>query len=648
MKESKQEILMHNILMILSEHEHISVKKVATLLNVGSSTVRRKVELINDVLKENDLGVIEKTPSVGLHLELKEEADIHDLFNNYNVKNIMVAENNIYIYLITILSQEENKITLSELSEKVYDSLPVVRKNIVLCKEWLYLFDIKLVIKQNTGITIIGNEENIRLAIKHISINNERVSLEENIRYFAKDIDIELLKKCIYKIESEWNFKFSEESFNSMLVYASLSIKRSGKTEMYISDKEIETVLRYNEYAWSKSLFNIIEKEFSVLISDVEIVYFAIQLLCSGLIHCRDIEEEENDVYKYDEKLKKFIVKIIAVISEVINVNLNDDKELYYGLLNHLRPAIFRMRFEKHSTTKLTEFVKEEYKQTYRVSWALSILFEEYYNINISSTELSYITLYIQASLDRLTKPAHLALVTELGMGLNQMFCNKIKIAIPRVEKIVIISLRDFDSSCLKDYDLIVTTSNLGIEDDKLVQVSTILNEAGIRKIRTKLDIMKVKRLEEKKKFDVSCHHFFDPKLIFTKLEISSKEDLLVFLSKKLVDYGYATPKYHSSILKREKTVSTYLGNGVAIPHGNSLYSNESKVVVAFLDKPVIWDSDNEVDVVFLLALRIRNAEESKQVQLFYKGFLDVIETDENLNNVKKLENDELYKYFIK
>ena len=51
-----------------------------------------------------------------------------------------------------------------------------------------------------------------------------------------------------------------------------------------------------------------------------------------------------------------------------MNVDLMDDNELYYGLLNHIRPAIFRMKFEKHSTKELTNFIQQEYKQTYRVS----------------------------------------------------------------------------------------------------------------------------------------------------------------------------------------------------------------------------------------------------------------------------------------
>lgn len=645
MKSVKENTLMHNLLLLLSENDTISVSRIASILDTSESTIRRKIERLNDALQKTGYGYIDKSPRKGLHLVVEDRAAINKLFANYELKNIMTGERQIYKYLILILSSKNNHFTLNELSERVYDSTPVVRKNLAVCEEWLSLFELHLSIKKNVGITLEGSEESIRLAMKHIVINNDLYSIEESIRIFAQGINLELLKKCIFAIESEWNFKFTEESFNSMLVYAALAIIRSSYTMLNISDTERKTVMKYNEYSWSKSLFKMLEEKFSVKIEEDEIIYFAVQLLCSYLIHSENFEE--NNAYKYDEKLKTFITRIISVVSDVMNVDLTKDRELYYGLLNHIRPAIFRMRFEKHSTKTLTNFIKEEYKQTYRVSWALSILFEEYYSINISSTELSYITLYIQSSLDRMSQPVKMALVTELGMGLNQLFCNKIKISVPKVEKISIISLHDFEEKMLDQYDLIVTTSSLKVTSDKVVQLSSLLSDNGISMIKQKIEMLKNKQLETKKKFDVSTHTLFDPKLIFTHIRVKDKEELLSLLSKHLVNFGYVSSKYHASILKREKTVSTYIGNRVAIPHGNSSLANESKVAIALLDEAIQWDAENEVDTVFLLVFRISNYEDSKRIQLFYKGFLELIETDEKLKYLRSLPQDELYKYLV-
>lgn len=644
MKQIKQGILNHNILILLNENDMISVSKVASILNVSESTIRRKIEQLNEILMRSGYGYIEKIPSKGLHLVVENQEKLKTLFSSYEMKNIMAGEQQIYKYLIYLLSSKEDRVTLNDISEKVYDSIPVVRKNLEICEEWLSLFDLHLSIKKNFGVSINGSEINKRLAIKHIVVNNDVYSIDESIRQFAKGIDLELLKRCIYDIESEWNFKFSEESFNSMLIYAALAITRCVYTKLVITKTERDTVIKYNEYSWAKSLYKKIEEKFGVTVNEDEIMFFAIQLLCSYLLHDN---LEENNAYRYDVKLKEFIGRIISVISDILNTDLTNDTQLYYGLLNHIRPAIFRMKFEKHSTNTLTSFIKDEYKQTYRVSWALSILFEEYYSINISSTELSYITLYIQSSLERMSAPVNIALVSELGMGLNQMFCSKIKMTVPKVEKIAIISLHDFKRSMLDEYDLIVTTSNLNINSDKIIQISFLLREDGISLVKQKIEQLRNSQMKTKKRFDVSCHYLFDPKLIFTDIDIDNKAELLSWMSKQLVNNGYVTNKYHWSILNREKTVSTYIGNGVAIPHGNSGYANESKVAIAVLKNPIEWDQENKVKIIFLLAFRINNAEDSKRIQLFYKGFLELIETDEKLKYLESMKSDELYKYLV-
>lgn len=645
MKSAKCNVLLHSILVLLSENEYISVSKIAVILDSSSSTIRRMIELLDGILQDTGYGKIIKTPRLGLHLQIDNKEKITELFQDYELKNMMTGEYQIYKYLILILSARNNRITINELSERTFDSISVVRKKLEVCEKWLNLFELHLNIKKNSGISVEGNEENIRLAIKHIAINNAIYSIDESIHCFAKGINLELLKKCISLVESEWNFKFAEESFNSMLIYAALAISRSNFTTLEISENECNTVKKYNEYNWSQSLFSMIEKQFNVHINDNEIIYFAIQLLCSYLIHSEYFED--NNAYKYDEKLKNFVRKIISVVSEVMNVDLNQDNELYYGLLNHIRPAIFRMRFEKHSTQTLTDFIKEEYKHTFRVSWALSILFEEYYDISISSTELSYITLYIQSSLERSVLPINIAFVTELGMGLNQIFCNKIKIAIPKIEKITILSLHEFSKEMIYDYDLIITTSNLKIESKKIIQISSLLNDKGISIIKNRITELNRKKLETKRKFDVSCHYLFDPHLIFTNIHVKDKNELISFLSKQLVKFGFVTKQYENSIYKREEKVSTYIGNGVAIPHGNSSLANDSKVVIATLDEGILWNSEDKVNVVFLLAFRINNKNDSKRIQLFYKGFLEIIETDEKLDMLRSLQSNELYKYLL-
>ncbi|TDD67812.1 PTS sugar transporter subunit IIA [Actinomadura darangshiensis] len=73
-----------------------------------------------------------------------------------------------------------------------------------------------------------------------------------------------------------------------------------------------------------------------------------------------------------------------------------------------------------------------------------------------------------------------------------------------------------------------------------------------------------------------------------------------------LVDTGAVAPAYIDAMLERERSISTYLGEGVAIPHGTSggrdLIHRDALAVVRFPDG-ADWDG-NPVTVCIAIAAR--------------------------------------------
>jgi PTS system mannitol-specific IIA component len=63
------------------------------------------------------------------------------------------------------------------------------------------------------------------------------------------------------------------------------------------------------------------------------------------------------------------------------------------------------------------------------------------------------------------------------------------------------------------------------------------------------------------------------PETIELKASLSSREEAIRRAGALLVENGNVDDRYIDSMLEREKSVSTYMGNSVAIPHG----TNESK-----------------------------------------------------------------------
>lgn len=86
--------------------------------------------------------------------------------------------------------------------------------------------------------------------------------------------------------------------------------------------------------------------------------------------------------------------------------------------------------------------------------------------------------------------------------------------------------------------------------------------------------------------------------------QASSKEEAIKMAGELLVKAGHVSPAYVDGMLAREETMSTYIGNGVAIPHGQfddkgSIHSTGISAV-QFLDG-IVWDEDEEDEKAYLV-----------------------------------------------
>jgi len=79
-------------------------------------------------------------------------------------------------------------------------------------------------------------------------------------------------------------------------------------------------------------------------------------------------------------------------------------------------------------------------------------------------------------------------------------------------------------------------------------------------------------------------------------LTAEDKADALRQCGEVLVEIGAASKEYAEALHERERSVSTYVGEGVAIPHGtNESREHIERAALAFLQFPdgVDWDGQN-------------------------------------------------------
>ena len=78
--------------------------------------------------------------------------------------------------------------------------------------------------------------------------------------------------------------------------------------------------------------------------------------------------------------------------------------------------------------------------------------------------------------------------------------------------------------------------------------------------------------------------------------EARSKDDAIREAGQLLVDSGAVSPAYVDAMFEREKSVSTYMGNYLAIPHGTNEAKDSisrSAISVVRYDQPIDWNGND-------------------------------------------------------
>lgn len=92
---------------------------------------------------------------------------------------------------------------------------------------------------------------------------------------------------------------------------------------------------------------------------------------------------------------------------------------------------------------------------------------------------------------------------------------------------------------------------------------------------------------------------------IILNLESETKDQAIKRVGQLLVKNGYVDEKYIEGMIKRNEDVSTYIGNGVAIPHGMNEYVKcikHSGIVIAQYPHGVDFDDENTAYLVIGIA----------------------------------------------
>ncbi|MGW9269474.1 PTS sugar transporter subunit IIA [Microbacterium sp. NPDC055599] len=107
----------------------------------------------------------------------------------------------------------------------------------------------------------------------------------------------------------------------------------------------------------------------------------------------------------------------------------------------------------------------------------------------------------------------------------------------------------------------------------------------------------------------------------------ATRDDALQEATDILVAAGAVTPAYVDAMRQREQTVSTYMGNGLAIPHGTNDAKDAilaSALSVVRYDGGVDWDGEQATFVIGIAGVGDEHLEILSRIAILFSDEDDV------------------------
>lgn len=672
--------------------DSVSIEKLKKDICVTERAIRTRLENLNYIFQKKKIEIelkIEKNQVVLKDKNRKLRNFIEEFeLENYNFNKCERME---IIYFFSLLLADGFKFEMLENLLNIGKS--TLKNDMKEVREEYKKDEFSFISKPKKGLILVGDENKIRkllleYILKYFSIKNFdfleiKNSLDPVSRVIAvwikklKINDIKIYFKFLKKLENKIEKMISDEGFEVLIIY--LLIIQSRKTESLLSEKHIknENFLRAtNEYQLlNKLIKNWNYKDNKFQDNEYEVLKF-IEYLLGTHSYNFDYSFYENWI-----QIETLIREIIKNVDRSLHVSIINDNILEDGLINHIRPTIYRIK-NNISLKKLDiREITEKYDLLFNIVKKSVTPLEDYLGKKIDTEELAYLTIYFKLAVARSEKKlnqriSNILIVCNFGYGTSQLLAENLK------EKYIlnitdVIPYNSFLNYNLENIDLIISTIDINKRNSEIpiIKVSPVLYENDIDKINEFLrkksyesislsnviDIVKKyckienqQDLEKELKIYLNIGREEEKSKEKTLLELLPFENINIIEKVKtwqegiirageiLLENNYIKKEYIKECIDiiSQKGMYMLIGRNIILPHG-SIKKNIIKTGMSFLklENEVLFPENIKIKNVVMLATLDKKEHINAFLQL--KKILDETNFLEKIDNIN--HEEELY-----
>ncbi|MBP2072433.1 BglG family transcription antiterminator [Thermoanaerobacterium butyriciformans] len=610
------------LIKLLNSSLPVKITELASSFKVSSRTIRYDLDEIDEFLKYNNLPQLIRKPNVGVKFSesLEDKNKALELLDDVSIYYYALSQKERVNIILSNLIGQKDYTTINALADNLMVSRSTIINDLSKVRKWLYDHGLELKSVPKYGLKVLGDEKKLRKAaielltetvdidraldiVKSPIYTRINVGMDNEIKKLFENIDLSYIEDCIKTAESELETVFSDAAFTGLVIHIAITIKRIelGRDIVMPTD-ELKSLEMTKEFSVASNIAKMLEEHFKVNIPIDEIGYITVHLLGSSVTNKKN-NKEENWL-----ELELMTKKIINNVEKEVNIDLSKDGQLFEGLLEHVRPTIYRLSHGLDLKNPVLDEIKRNYSKLFEIVKRGLRPLEEYAGNRLNDEEVGYFVMHFGAAIERQKASSSgkmdVLVVCGTGIGTAKMLSSRLQSVFNVNIKGTVAYHQVKDQLKKKHVDLIVSTVPVEAEGIKTVVVNPLLTENDIEKLKLfirndrtyaiKLDdlieiiekhcsiLNRQKLIEELKEFldleDVNeergvaeplLKDLLTEKTIRLNVEVKDWEEAVRIGGELLEKEGAIEHRYIDAMIDSVKEIGPYIviAPGIAMPH---------------------------------------------------------------------------------
>lgn len=672
------------ILRLLVDDPTMSGVSLEKEVNLSRKQISYSLEKINFYLKDHGFEEISRLKT-GRFIISREVID--SFKTNTHIydehKYVFIEQERLYLIALILLQRKE------ELSIHHFTSMLKVSKNTVLVdlkKLQSTIFrelNLKLWYDRQNGYYLVGKEYEKRVLMIKVVQYILPMLTGEFMMLSTLGIDEQLLstlKKDVEEVEHTLKVRYTDERIKEIpfILYFILVRIRHHKL-LDVLPEDYQHIVGTSEYGVIIRIFD----KYGIH-ETMEKVYIVSQFQMSSV----NFTDENNK--QFEDELHRAAQEVLHNFENLICIQFQDQKSLLDALIQHCRPALYRIRYHYHIESNILNMILPHHTYLFELTKHAMAPFENMLGKAFPDEELAYITILFggwltkEGTLSILEQKRKAIVVCTNGISISNFLFLKLKEAFPEIEFLRALSSRQFYEQ-QQEYDVVFTTVHLDTAAPQFL-VKPIMDEYDIQNLRRKVFdellnktlyeinsttlftlIEKYTDIKDRKGLSIALKNYFgetaEEGMRKDKQEMQEKCDLIDLLtedqvtlykkpitwehalrlaSQPLLKSGCIGPRYIDAMIQlvnQDRPIWT-IARGLVLAHaGVDEAVNFLGVSLLKLDEPVSFCGYMEATVIVVMATPNR--------EIHLKALYDLIDLVENEQDYQALKNAETKRQVI-